>query len=63
LTGAWRPPAEATVRRVLARAMASLRNLVIGTLRADGDRNIAAALRRNARDATRALPLLGMTSP
>jgi hypothetical protein len=43
--------------------MASLRNLVIGTLRAHGDRNIAAALRRNARDATRALPLLGITSP
>jgi len=28
------------------RAMASLRNLAIGTLRAHGDRNIAAALRR-----------------
>jgi hypothetical protein len=28
-----------------------------------GDRNIAAALRRNARDATRVLPLLGFTSP
>jgi hypothetical protein len=26
-------------------------------------RNIAAALRRNARDATRVLPLLGITSP
>jgi predicted transposase YbfD/YdcC len=45
------------------RAMASLRNLAIGVLRARGDRNIAAALRRNARDATRVLPLLGITSP
>jgi hypothetical protein len=45
------------------RAMASLRNLAIGILRARGDRNIAAALRRNARDATRLLPLLGITSP
>jgi predicted transposase YbfD/YdcC len=45
------------------RAMASLRNLAIGVLRAPGDRNIAAALRRNARDATRPLALLGITSP
>jgi predicted transposase YbfD/YdcC len=45
------------------RAMASLRDLAIGVLRAHGDRNIAAALRRNARDATRVLPLLGITSP
>ena len=45
------------------RAMASLRNLAIGILRGRGDRNIAAALRRNARDATRVLPLLGITSP
>ena len=45
------------------RAMASLRNLVIGILHAHGARNIAAALRRNARDATRVLPLLGITSP
>jgi len=45
------------------RAMASLRNLAIGILCARGDRNIAAALRRNARDATRVLPLLGITSP
>jgi predicted transposase YbfD/YdcC len=45
------------------RAMASLRNLAIGILRARGYRNIAAALRRNARDATRVLPLLGITSP
>ena len=42
--------------------MASLRNLAIGILRAHGDHNIAAALRRNARDATRVLPLLGVTS-
>jgi predicted transposase YbfD/YdcC len=45
------------------RAMASLRNLAIGILHARGDRNIAAALRRNARDATRVMPLLGITSP
>jgi predicted transposase YbfD/YdcC len=45
------------------RAMASLRNLAIGILRLHGRRNIAAALRRNARDATRLLPLLGITSP
>ncbi len=37
--------------------------LAIGILRARGHRNIAAALRRNARDATRVLPLLGITSP
>jgi hypothetical protein len=45
------------------RAMASLRNLAIGILRRHGHRNIAAALRRNARDATRVLPLLGITGP
>jgi hypothetical protein len=44
------------------RAMASLRNLAIGILHARSDRNIAAGLRRNARDATRVLPLLGSTS-
>jgi predicted transposase YbfD/YdcC len=44
------------------RAMASLRNLAIGILRLHGGRNIAAALRRNARDATRVLPLLGIAS-
>jgi len=42
---------------------ASLRNLAIGILRARGHRNLAAALRRNARDATRVLPLLGVASP
>jgi hypothetical protein len=36
--------------------MASLRNLAIGILRRHGHRNIAAAPRRNARDATRLLP-------
>jgi hypothetical protein len=46
-----------------ARAMAGLRNLAIAVLRAHGARNIAAALRYNARDATRLLPLLGITSP
>ena len=45
------------------RAMASLRNLAIGILRAHGHCNIAAALRHNARDATRVLPLLGITGP
>ena len=45
------------------RTMASLRNLAIGILRAHGHRNIAAALRRNAHDATRPLALLGITSP
>jgi hypothetical protein len=44
------------------RVMASLDNLAIGILRARGDRNIAAALRRNARDATRVLPLLAITA-
>jgi predicted transposase YbfD/YdcC len=44
------------------RAMASLPNLAIDILHACGDHNIAAALRRNARDATRVLPLLGGTS-
>jgi hypothetical protein len=43
--------------------MASLRNLAIAILHAHGHRNLAAALRRNARDATRILPLLGGTSP
>ena len=45
------------------RAMASLRNLAIGMLHAHGHRNIAAALRRNARDATRPLAFLGITGP
>jgi hypothetical protein len=44
-------------------AMASLRNLAIGILHAYGWRNIAAALRHNARDAIRVLPPLGITSP
>jgi hypothetical protein len=39
------------------------RNLAIGILWARGDHNIAAALGRNARDATRLLALLGVTSP
>jgi predicted transposase YbfD/YdcC len=45
------------------RAMASLRNLAIGVLRRHGHRNLAAALRYYARDATRVLPLLSITSP
>jgi predicted transposase YbfD/YdcC len=44
------------------RVMASLRNLAIGLLRLRGHTNIAAALRRNARDAIRPLTLLGITS-
>jgi hypothetical protein len=36
--------------------MASLRNLAIGALRAHGHRNLAAALRYNARDATGSCP-------
>jgi predicted transposase YbfD/YdcC len=43
------------------RAMASLRNLAIAILRLHGARNIAAALRHNARDATRPLALLGIS--
>ncbi len=43
--------------------MASLRNLAISIGPAHGAHNIAAALRRNARNATRVLPLLGITSP
>ncbi|MED7948859.1 ISAs1 family transposase [Streptomyces sp. BE303] len=42
------------------RAMATWRNLAIGTLKLAGVTNIAAALRRNARDATRPLALLGL---
>jgi hypothetical protein len=38
-----------------------LEGLDLGILRRHGHRNIAAALRRNARDATRVLPLLGIT--
>jgi hypothetical protein len=48
---------------VAGRPAASLRNLAIGILRGYGHRNLAAALRRNARDATWVLPLLGITSP
>jgi hypothetical protein len=44
------------------RVMASLRNLVIGILRSRGHTNVAAALRHNARDATRPVTLLGITS-
>src|SRR3989440_9358463 len=42
-------------------AMATLRNLTIGILRAAGHTNIAKALRHNARDAFRPLQLLGIT--
>ncbi|MEV0696231.1 ISAs1 family transposase [Streptomyces sp. NPDC050388] len=43
------------------RAMASWRNLAIGALRLAGITNIAAGLRRNARDARRPLTQLGLT--
>ncbi len=43
------------------RAMATWRNLAIGALKLAGVTNIAAALRRNARDVTRPLALLGLT--
>ncbi|MEV0696075.1 transposase [Streptomyces sp. NPDC050388] len=43
------------------RAMATCRNLAIGALRLAGVRNIAAGLRRAARDQTRTLALLGLT--
>jgi hypothetical protein len=43
--------------------MASLRNLAVGILRLGGQVNFAAALRHNARDATRPLTLLGITCP
>ncbi|MEW1569482.1 ISAs1 family transposase [Streptomyces sp. NPDC093509] len=43
------------------RAMATCRNLAIGALRLAGVRNIAAGLRRTARDQTRTLTLLGLT--
>ncbi|MEV7978458.1 ISAs1 family transposase [Streptomyces sp. NPDC086519] len=42
------------------RAMAAWRNLAIGALKLDGVTNIAAALRRNARDPRRPLALLGL---
>ncbi|WP_051845479.1 ISAs1 family transposase [Streptomyces sp. NRRL S-813] len=45
----------------LPRTMASLRNLAIGLHRQDGQKNIAAALRRTARDYRRPLTLLGLT--
>lgn len=44
------------------RVMASLHNPAIGILRSRGHTNVAAGLRHNARDATRPLTLLGITS-
>ncbi|MET7717827.1 ISAs1 family transposase, partial [Streptomyces sp. NPDC005407] len=43
------------------RAMATWRNLAIGALRLTGATSIATALRRNARDPSRPLALLGLT--
>jgi hypothetical protein len=40
--------------------MASLRNLAIAIFKLTGTRNIAAACRRHARDATRVLATLGL---
>ncbi len=45
------------------RAMATLRNLAIGTLKLDGASNIAAATRHLARDATRPIAALGLIPP
>lgn len=42
------------------RAMATWRNLAVGALRLRGVTNIAAGIRRNARDARRPLELLGL---
>ncbi|WP_307852296.1 ISAs1 family transposase [Streptomyces sp. b94] len=47
--------------RHLPRVMAGLRNLAIGVHRQDGHTNIAAALRRTARDHLRPLTALGLT--
>ena len=43
-----------------SRAMATWRNLAIGAFRTAGVENIAADLRRNARDPRRPLALLGL---
>jgi hypothetical protein len=43
------------------RAMAALRNLAIGTLTTAAHRNIVAATRHRARDATRTIGTLGLT--
>ncbi|WP_344460942.1 hypothetical protein [Kitasatospora kazusensis] len=43
------------------RAMATWRNLAIGALRTADAKNIAASLRRNARDPRRPLQFLGLT--
>ena len=57
LPSGWpRPP-----RWLPTSAVTCSTNFAIGILR--GDRNIAAALRRNARDAAGVLPVLGITSP
>jgi hypothetical protein len=54
--------AEAQVRTGAApNAMACLRNLVIGVLSRAGPVNVAAALRRHARDPRRPLATLGIS--
>ena len=53
---------ESSTRAVRGRLNTIARS-AIAILRLRGWRNIAAALCRNARDATRVLPLLGITSP
>ncbi|MFI5888361.1 hypothetical protein [Streptomyces sp. NPDC051554] len=52
--------ASKTRTRRLPRVMAGLRNLAIGIHRQDGHTNIAAALRRTARDHLRPLTALGL---
>lgn len=45
------------------KVMASLRSMAIAILKLAGTRNIAAACRRHARDATRVVATLGLTPP
>jgi hypothetical protein len=74
----WRPPGEATVRRVLARVDPDALDLAIGRWLADQDQpqpfpppprragtipRAMASLRNLAIGTTRVLPLLGITSP
>ncbi|MFE9723817.1 hypothetical protein ACFYQ5_09525 [Streptomyces sp. NPDC005794] len=57
----FREDASKVRTRNLPRVMAGLRNLAIGTRRQDGHTNIAAALRRTARDHSRPLTARGLT--
>jgi hypothetical protein len=51
-----RSPAQITARQATSHADPT-------AAATDGHRNLAAALRHTARDATRVLPVLGITSP